>query len=306
MPPESTTARTATRSPTPFAQRATYLTPANSFKQKLAPVPTHRFDAEREAALDPSAPSRFIELDLGPAMGLPYSATTPHILTRYVVLQAGTSLASNFAASAEIYYVIVGSGRSRHGEDTIEWKAGDVFCFPGGGETIHESSAEPSLLLLATDEPTLAFLGVQPSPGRGRGVTSTHFRAETFDRLIREVHAREGEVAGKAILCQTEAGSTSGTITPAIVAGINTLEPGGAQRPHRHNGAAITLSVQGDGCHSMIDDERVEWLPYGVMVTPPCAMHSHHNLGSRMMNSFVLQDSGLHYHSRTVGFAFGD
>jgi gentisate 1,2-dioxygenase len=75
---------------------------------------------------------------------------------------------------------------------------------------------------------------------------------------------------------------------------------------HVHNAMALTLCLAGEGCHSLVDGERKDWSRYAVMVTPPGAAHSHHNEGSTRMESWVVQDGGLHYHARTTGFAYAD
>ena len=40
------------------------------------------------------------------------------------------------------------------------------------------------------------------------------------------------------------------------------------------------------------------------MITPPAALHSHINDGDGLMKSMVIQDGGLYYHCRTIGFSF--
>jgi hypothetical protein len=40
------------------------------------------------------------------------------------------------------------------------------------------------------------------------------------------------------------------------------------------------------------------------MVTPPGAVHSHHNDGGRRADFLIVQDGGLHQHARTMDFAF--
>ena len=85
---------------------------------------------------------------------------------------------------------------------------------------------------------------------------------------------------------------------------MNSLEPGGVQVPHRHNAAALTLCVQGNGVYSMIEGRRTDWQVNAVMVTPPAELHAHHNEGTDMMLSIVAQDGGLFYHARVVGFGW--
>ena len=84
---------------------------------------------------------------------------------------------------------------------------------------------------------------------------------------------------------------------------LNSLPPGEDQPPHRHNAAALTLCIKGDGVHSMVDGRKVDWQDRAVMVTPPSALHSHHNRGPDMMYSVVAQDGGVFYNARTLGYA---
>ena len=93
-------------------------------------------------------------------------------------------------------------------------------------------------------------------------------------------------------------------VLPMMVAAINTLEAGGDQRPHRHNGVAITLALEGEGVYSLIEGQRIDWVTGAAQVTPAAELHSHHNRGSARMRSLVIQDEGLHYYTRTPGFSW--
>jgi gentisate 1,2-dioxygenase len=92
---------------------------------------------------------------------------------------------------------------------------------------------------------------------------------------------------------------------PSINVAINTLAPGVNQRPHRHNGVAVTLAIQGEDIYSMIDGQRVDWSTGAAQITPATLLHSHHNRGVKRMRSLVVQDEGLHHYTRTPGFSFG-
>ena len=87
-------------------------------------------------------------------------------------------------------------------------------------------------------------------------------------------------------------------------AAVNQVPPHDFQRPHRHNSAAVTLSIQGKTCYSLIGGKRVDWQENAVMVTPPGDVHSHHNDGNEQMTCLIVQDGGLYYHCRTMGFEF--
>ena len=96
----------------------------------------------------------------------------------------------------------------------------------------------------------------------------------------------------------------AGYPVPTMNVAINTLHPGGDQRPHRHNGAAITLGIQAEGVYSKIEEQRVDWSTGAAQVTPATELHSHHNRGEQRMRSLVVQDEGLHFYARTPGFSW--
>jgi gentisate 1,2-dioxygenase len=85
---------------------------------------------------------------------------------------------------------------------------------------------------------------------------------------------------------------------------MNQLEAGGMQAAHSHNSVAVSLAIEGSRCYSMVDGVRKDWAPYVTMVTPPTSVHSHHNEGKGLANWLIVQDGGLYYHCRTMGFRF--
>ncbi len=58
-----------------------------------------------------------------------------------------------------------------------------------------------------------------------------------------------------------------------------------------------------DGIHSTIDGQRVVWSTGAAQITPATLPHSHHSRGGKRMRSFVIQDKGLHFYTRTPGFS---
>lgn len=42
---------------------------------------------------------------------------------------------------------------------------------------------------------------------------------------------------------------------------------------------------------------------FSIMITPPADTHSHHNDGDHLARFLIVQDGGLHYHTRTMGFS---
>lgn len=285
---------------------ALYYDPANAFDFRWPPVPRRQFIDERNRAFDAGTPSGVIPLDASDALETPYPATTPSLLAQYVRLGAGDSCAIRQRASGEVYYVMRGSGCSTNDADLVRWTEGDVFCFPSGAEIRHAADAAGSLLFCVSDAPLVAFQGLRPSPRGELSVRTVHWPAADIATRLHRVYARERthEEAGRAVLFSSRALAPSRNILPMMVAAINTLEAGGDQRPHRHNGVAITLALQGEGVYSLIDGQRVDWVTGAAQITPATELHSHHNRGGERMVSLVIQDEGLHYYLRTPGFSW--
>ena len=56
----------------------------------------------------------------------------------------------------------------------------------------------------------------------------------------------------------------------------------------------------------MIDGERKDWAPWATTITPPVSVHSHHNEGTAQAKFLIVQDGGIYYHARAMGFEFID
>lgn len=290
--------------------RARFFNSANAFNIRLSPVPAHGFADEARAALRDGAPTGFIACDQSAALDCEGPATTPLMLARYARIRAGEVLDSSFVASGAICYVIAGGGRSvcrlATGDETVDWSAGDVMFFPGGAGVAHHADDADAVLWIVTDEPLLACDGLQSSakadtPANG-GVV--HCPAAEIARQLDLIYAAvpEPTTSGRALIFSSEALEASHNIHPFLTLSFNTLAPGESQAAHRHNSAAITLAVDGDTCHSSVDGQAMPWQPWMTMVTPPGAAHSHHNAGGRRALFLIVQDGGLYYRARTMGF----
>ena len=298
--------RLLTATDTPFTQRARYFSDDNGFNFRWPPVPVRQFLAERDRAFDPATPTGMIALDTSDALGTPFPATTPALLLRYIKIRAREELRTSLIASGEICYVISGSGESKNGSDTIAWSEGDMFLFGGGRETIHLAIGGDCLLYLGTDEPLLAYDGLRaPAPGEAK-VGTTHWPAAEIERRLEIEWQRPLTEAstGRFVLFGSEALAPSNNTLPFIIVGLNTVAAGSDQGAHRHNGVAVTLALQGEGTHSVIDGQRVDWSTGAVQITPPTTLHSHHNRGTQRMRALIFQDEALHYYTRTPGFSF--
>lgn len=290
----------------PYAANARYLTSLDGFNIKRAAIPAHSFRAERDRALDPAAPTGLVPLDLSATLGLAYPATTPLILSRYARIRAGETLSTAFRSSAEVYHVIRGTGTTTAADATpIAWRASDTFCLPGGAAASHRAT-EDAVLWVTTNEPQLQFEALRPpAPGTAPIQPALYPMAEIRRRLL-EVYLdpRGAAMPGKSVNLGNVALESSRTTTPSFTLALNSLLPGESQRGHRHNAVAVTLVLAGERCYSLIDGERADWEPHTVMITPPAAFHSHHNDGDRLALFLIVQDGGVYYHCRTMGFSY--
>lgn len=296
--------------PSPYTVNARYLSSLDGFNIKRPAVPAAIFREERDRALDPRTSTGLIALDLSARLGLPYPATTPLVLARYARIRAGEHLATELRATTEFYYALRGSGRTMFGSggsggrEAISWAPGDVFCLPGGGRVDHEAGAADAVLWVVTNEPQLAHEHARPALDDAP-FAAAHYPAEEIRRRLLGVYLdpRGAEMAGKSVNFGNAALEGDRTTAPTLMLALNSLLPGEAQRGHRHNAVAVTLVVAGERCYSLIDGERVDWEPDAVTITPPTRFHSHHNEGDGVALFLIVQDGGLYYHCRTMGFS---
>jgi len=293
---------------TVYTRRARYFDSENAFNIVYPDVPPASFIAERDAALDPATGTALIRCDQSAAMGLPFPATSPVVLAAYARVRAGESLRVDPRASVVLAYVIEGAGRMLQGSDVIAWSSGDVFSLPGGRSIELSSADTDSVIWLVTNEPQLAFERFGPPGATEALVEPVHFPAATIAEELERTRARLAgrRVAGLAVVFASERLVERRNISPSLTLAMNQLEPHGMQAPHRHNSVAVSLAITGRACYSMVDGARKDWLPYVTMVTPPTSVHSHHNQGDVLANWLIVQDGGLHYHCRTMGFRFED
>ena len=291
----------------PAERRAHYFVPDEAFKRSITAVPAAIFRAERARAFAPDCPTGFIECYQSEALGYAWPATTPAMLARYVVVRAGDRLDHRLQASGLIYYVLRGAGTVTCAGEKIAWGMGDGFCLPGNAD-VTLASPEGAILMLFSDEPLLHLLRATGAEGATGTIRPTLFPVHVIDRLIGDIHDQTGEqiTAGKSVTYVTDELAGQQTTTPTLIGAINSLEPGGDQRPHKHSSAALTLPVWSEGLHSTLNGEVIPWEPDTLFVTPANAVHSHHNRGPGMMRSFVVQDTALHSGLRSITFAWGD
>ncbi len=293
---------------TPAQARALYYNTGNAFDVKLPPVPDASFTAEPARALDPRTPTSPVNCDRSAELGTPYPATTPLLLARYARIRPGEALRTDWQASGVMVYVITGSGSTTCGSETVAWGPGDVFVLPGGGAHSHHAHDVAAVLWLVSNEPQLAFEHLR-GPASGHAPTDVvHFTAPEMERQIALIYSigRGDDIAGSALILASTKQEAIRNVLPTLTVAMNTLPPGVSQRPHRHNSVALSLVIEGEGCHSMVNGVRKNWAPWATTVTPATAVHSHHNAGPKRAMFLIVQDGGLYYYTRALGFSFAD
>jgi len=296
-----------TATATAAAGRARFLSAEDGFNIVRPRQVPHRFDTECRAAFA-AEQSCVVALDQSHALELPWQATTPLLLSQYVRLTTGAPLALSVSATSEVYVVLKGQGSSEKGEDRIDWHSGDVFCLPGGGiPTLH--MADDAVLWMVCDEPALRFLGAAPPNVGHAPIDAVHYPAESIRAELDGLRHRKlpPTAAARAMHLSSTKVASARTCTPALTVTFNLLGPGERQTPHRHNAVALNLVLDAGGCRSVIEDEEMVWIDNTMLVTPPGDMHEHFNApAGDWALVLIVQDGGLYYHCRTMGFGYGD
>ncbi len=289
----------------PAEARARFFNSGNAFNVKLPRVPARRFIDEAEAALQ-AGTTGFHACDQSDAIGSPFPATTPLMLARYAAIAPNTTLRADFAATGAIWYVIRGTGSLTVGDERIAFGPGDVFLAPGGQPALLTAADGGAVLWVVTNEPQLAFDGSRAPAPETAPVDVVHYPAAEIAAQLSKVvaAAQNATTSGIALIFSSDRQEKSRNILPTLTLSLNTVPAGEQQRAHRHNSAAITLILKGDACYSMVGGEKCEWLPFATLVTPATEPHSHHNDSDARAMFLIVQDGGLHYHARTMGFAF--
>ncbi|MFO1158756.1 MAG: hypothetical protein U1E60_07950 [Reyranellaceae bacterium] len=295
------------------AQRARYVPVEQGFNIARPPIEARSFAAEASRAFAATTPTGFIALDLSPLLGTVKPATTPFMLARYARIRRGETLASTLAASGEIWAVLQGAGSIERAGETLSWQAGDMLALPGGVASTWRAN-DDAVLWLATDEPALAFLGVRPEATERAPIEATHYRREDIARELRSLYERPmaPDTPGRALFMASARTERLGTCLPAMTLTLNAVRPGEAQRPHRHNAAALVLSLREARCASTIAGRTFPWTKHITLLTPAGVPHDHHNAprtdgaveDDDIALALIVQDGGLYYHGRTMGFSF--
>lgn len=285
-------------------RQARYFNSANAFNIHLPEVPAKAFNEVAANAMTPGMPTGWYACDQAQQLGCDFPATTPLMLARYARINAGDSWIFEPVASGVIAFVIQGSGTSNTDFEQLEWAAGDVLFFAGGQSIALTADAADAVLWIVTDEPLYAFCKAKPQASSS--FATVHYRSADIEQQLQLIQRQlAGEdTSGRAVVFSSAQLQEGRNILPTLTLSLNSLDGQADQDPHRHNSAALTLVVSGDDCHTKIDGDPVPWQAWSTLVTPAAAAHSHHNRGQRLARFLIVQDGGLHYHARTMGFVF--
>ncbi|MFT5448572.1 MAG: gentisate 1,2-dioxygenase [Gammaproteobacteria bacterium] len=289
-------------------ERARYFNTGNAFNVKLPDVPNAVFVDEPVRALDASTATGFIDCDASDVMACDFAATSPLLLARYARIRAGEQLSCECNASGVVHYVIAGSGTTDVASERIDWHAGDVFVAPGGVLIEHTAGDEDAVLWVVGNEPQLNFENLRAPAVGGAPTDLVHYTAAEINRQIELIYnvGRDEQIAGSALIFSSDRQQASRNVLPTLTLAMNSLPAGAVQRPHRHNSVAVSLVIRGEKCFSRIDGVRKDWAPWATTITPPVSVHSHHNEGDGQAMFLIVQDGGLFYHARAMGFEFID
>ena len=293
---------------TPAQARARFFNSGNAFNVKLPPVPDMVFTDQPQAALDTRSPTGMYPCDISEALACDFPATTPLVLASYARICAGESLDDSPRASGVIAYVIEGAGTTHCEDEVIEWSVGDIMLFPGGSTQSHRAGDADAVLWVVSNAPQLAFEGVEPPNPADAPTEIVHFTSQDISAQVDDLYERAepDELPGYAVVFSSASQESTRNVLPTLTLAMNSLPGGDMQRPHRHNSVAVSLVVSGEGCYSIVDGNRKNWSPWATTITPPTSVHSHHNSGNSRAMFLIVQDGGLYYHTRAMGFEFAE
>jgi gentisate 1,2-dioxygenase len=270
--------------------------------------------AEFGSGLHETGNTRIIPLDISDKLGCEGPATSPALCANFVRILAKDTLATNFNATSQIFYVMHGRGYTEFDDIEIPWKTGDFVVLPMGKETRHFADSD-SVFYLVHDEPLLRYLGVKAYLQRFK---PTLFTSEDALRELDKVRNEANAVNRSRIsvlLANKEMDQTL-TVTHTLWAMLGVLPKDAVQLPHRHQSVALDLILDCDpGCYTLvgttisakgeiINPTRVDWKPYSAFITPPGYWHAHYNESSGEAHLIPMQDAGLQTYLRTLDIKF--
>lgn len=273
---------------------------------KLPSIPCTTFDSK----LHQQGATKIIPLDLSSQLQSIAPATSPVISAYFLRILSQENLKTVSSATAQLFYVIRGKGKTESEYGTIEWSKGDLFTLPNCGTAIHSASQDTAIYWV-TDEALVNYLGVK--------ATKPRFKPCLYprDRLLSELKRVSQEpTASKrnriGVILGNKSTQLTRSLTHTLWALIVYLPRGTEQKPHRHNSVALDLvinapksaytlvgkSLDTDG--NIVDGEKVYWKSGSVFVTPPGLWHSHHNDSDEDALILPIQDAGFLSYMRNL------
>jgi len=273
---------------------------------KLPAIPCTIFDS----ALHQQGSTKIIPLDLSGQLQSIAPSTSPLISAYFLSIRPQESLKTTSPATAQLFYVIRGQGKTESDYGTVEWSQGDLFTLPSCDRAIHAAS-EDSAIYWVTDEALVNYLGVSATKPRFQPslYPAERLRLE-IDRVAQDPNASNRNRIG--VILGNKATHLTRSLTHTLWALMVYVPKGTEQKPHRHNSVALDLIIDapesvytlvGDSLDEngkIVDGERVYWKSGSVFVTPPGLWHSHHNEGDRDALILPIQDAGFQSYLRTL------
>ena len=273
---------------------------------KLPAIPCTTFDAE----LHQQGSTRIIPLDLSRQMQSIAPATSPVISAYFLSIRPQKSLKTSSPATAQLFYVIRGRGKTESEYGTMEWSKGDLFTLPSCGGAIH-SASEDTAIYWVTDEALVNYLGVRATKPRFQPCLYPGDRIlSELKQIAQEPGARKRNRIG--VILGNKATQLSRSLTHTLWALMVYLPGGTEQKPHCHNSVALDLVIDApksaytlvgkslDAEGNIINGERVYWKSESVFVTPPGLWHSHHNDSPQDALILPVQDAAFQSYMRIL------
>ena len=273
---------------------------------KLPQIPCTTFGAE----LHQQGATGIIPLDLSRQLQSIAPATSPLISASFLRIRPQESLKTTSPATAQIFYVIRGRGKTESEYGIREWSKGDLFTLPCCSEVIH-SANEDTAIYWVTDAALVNYLGVRATQPRFEPCffPSSRILSE-LKQIAQESGASKRNRIG--VLFGSKATQLTCSLTHTLWALMVYLPGGTEQKPHRHNSVALDLVIHApesaytlvgkslDEFGNIINGERIYWKSGSVFVTPPGLWHSHHNDSEQDAFILPIQDAAFQSYMRTL------
>lgn len=167
----------------------------------------------------------------------------------------GSHVLHRHTSSAQISYLLRGTGEHLTENGPVPLKAGDVtFAAKGEWHGFRNVGSEPAVLVsLYSPAADLASTGYETYEGEARGTGTPHVPKASLAELQGDAELDEG--AGFIGLGVFWLATRDTLGTDDFLLGASTFEPGGVHEFHRHpNGDEILFILEGGGEHLTVDE----------------------------------------------------